>query len=63
MKIKVLIEIPVEENIRPKIGGIYDVVEVAPRDHGRKLYFIKVKGERVGVFDRECEIVQEAQNE
>lgn len=63
MKIKVLVEIPVEEYTRPEVGGIYDVIESALRDHGRKIYFINVRGERVGVFDRECEVVQEAENE
>lgn len=60
MKIKITDHIPVEERIRPKVGGIYEVVEKEERDdRGHIVYFIEVGGERVGVFGRECEIIRE----
>lgn len=60
MKIRITEQLPVEEHIRPKVGGIYEVVEEEKRDDGaRTVYFIEVGGQRVGVFGRECEIVRE----
>ena len=62
MKIKITDRIPVEEHIRPEVGGIYEVVEKEERgDRGQIVYFIEVGGERVGVFSRECEAIREAE--
>lgn len=60
MKIRITERLPVEERIRPIVGGIYEVVETET-DRGQTVYFIKVGGERerVGVFARECEIINE----
>lgn len=60
MKIKILEPLPVEEPIRPEVGGVYEVVETENRKHGGDVYFIESKGERVGVFARECEVLPEA---
>lgn len=60
MKIRITERLPVAEHIRPTVGGIYEVVEKEARDDGaRTVYFIEVGGERVGVFGRECEIINE----
>lgn len=57
LKIKILREIPVSDEVRPSVGGVYDVEDVELRDV-RKIYFIRVNGERVGVFPKECEVVE-----
>ncbi|MCI2105429.1 MAG: hypothetical protein LKK00_01730 [Intestinimonas sp.] len=59
MKIRVLEELPVEPFNRPKVGGVYEVVESEPRQYGGTLYFIEIKGVKVGVFARECEVIRE----
>ncbi len=60
MKIKITEQLSVAEHIRPTVGGIYEAVEKEFRDNrNRNVYFIEVNGERVGVLDRECEVVHE----
>lgn len=60
LKIKIKAPLPVEERIRPAVGGIYEVVETEKRGRTGKIYFIQSNGERVGVFPHECELVPEA---
>lgn len=62
MKIKIKEPLPVEERIRPEVGSIYDVVETEHKNRGGDIYFIESKGERVGVFARECEVLREAKS-
>ena len=62
MKIKITSPLPVEERIRPTLGGIYDVTETENRKGAGELYFIQSNGERVGVFARECEVVPEVES-
>lgn len=62
LKIKVMQEIPVSDEIRPGVGGVYDVDGIEQRDD-RRIYFIRVNGERVGVFSVECEIVESGARE
>lgn len=60
MKIRIKENVPVSENIRPTLGGIYEVIEEEKRKvRGGTVYFIKVGNERVGVLPRECEIIRE----
>lgn len=57
MKIRITSDIPVRQDFRPPIGSIHDVIDEA-RLHNR-LYYIVYKGERVGIYPRECEILRE----
>lgn len=63
MKIKILTKIPVQPHDCPLVGGIYDVTGTDQNHKGGKIYFIEVNGARVGIFARECEVVnnEEAQ--
>ena len=64
MKIKIKVELPVPECVRPAIGSIHEVVETDPATNepiGRsRIYFILVGDHkaRIGVFPSECEIVE-----
>lgn len=63
MKIKITKDLPVPDHARPAIGSTYEVVD-SKRLSGqpigrRRIYFIMVAGERVGVYPEECEIVEE----
>lgn len=63
MKIKILKEIPVKRELRPVVGGVYDVIEEqASGSHNVGVYFIIVKGEKVGVLSsplaEECLVVE-----
>lgn len=59
MKIKILQQIPVQEQFRPTVGKSYEVVEY---NFEKGLAFIDVNGTKVGIFtDRrrgECEVVE-----
>lgn len=59
MKIRITTPLPVEEHIRPEVGGVYDVEDTESLNRDGDLYFIRCNGERVGVYARECEIVRE----
>lgn len=59
MKIKVIADLPVSPDVKPEIGSIHEV-EKSEKKNTRTLYFIKVGGAQVGVFDHECVIVEEA---
>lgn len=59
MKIKITARVPVEERICPVVGEVYEVTDCDDRDCGGRVYFIEVKGERVGILARECEFIRE----
>lgn len=59
MKIRITKNLPISEDIRPAVGATYDVEEIEARDgRGLNLFFIRVNGERVGVFSNECEVIE-----
>ena len=60
MKAKVTAEeLKVPEEIRPKRGEVYEAkLEHRPGD-GRVMYFIKVGDAQIGLFENECEVVEE----
>lgn len=61
MKIQILTDVPVPQDIKPKIGETYEVIEKEFR--GRHMvYFINVNGARVGILGRECKVIEEADN-
>lgn len=66
MKIKITKVVPVEEKVRPKIDEVYDVVDVKlptrGRGNNRTLYYIVVNHELVGVFDNECEVLEDGKD-
>lgn len=57
MKIKIIREVPVNEKYKPKIGEVYEAVELErKRERGPKLtYEIEVNGEKVKLYDCEAE--------
>lgn len=57
MKIKITEELPVAAEVRPEVGSIHEVVK-AGEQGTRTLYFIQMGGAQVGVFPRECEVVE-----
>lgn len=65
MKIKITAELPVAEEICPKVGSIHEVIEDAPLDPKRvrsgasHIYFINTGITRVGVLNFECEVIEE----
>lgn len=62
MKIRITDHIPVREEIRPKEGEVYEVTDYDDGlILGRRVYFVKVNGKRVGVLPRECVIVPEVE--
>lgn len=64
MKIKITNEIPVSSP--PEVGSVHEVTRIEyepPRYKRTKMYFIKHKGEEIGVFPRECETVKEEEKE
>ena len=66
MKIKIVEEIPVEEKVKPKVNEIYDVVDIKEPErgkrHDRKIYYIIVNNEVVGIFDNECVVLEDAKS-
>lgn len=63
MKIKIKQQIPTENP--PKVGEIYEITRIE-REHRvrkqrneRKIYFIELDGVEVGIYEHECEIVEE----
>lgn len=60
MKIKILKQIPVQAQFRPTVSKIYDVVEQKAMSGGN-VAFIKVNGDKLGVFTDakygECEVI------
>lgn len=60
MKIKILKPIPVQQQYRPTVGKVYEVLENEPKKH---LAHIDVDGTKVGVYTDpkagECEIIKE----
>lgn len=58
MKIKITRNIPVEKRCKPIVGETYEVIEQQKQSPGGLLYFIKVNGERVGIYHKECEVVE-----
>lgn len=64
MKIKIKNEIPVLNP--PEVGSVHEVIKIEyepPRYKRTKMYFIKHKGEEIGVFPCECEKVIEEEKE
>lgn len=62
LKIKITQKIPVSEEICPIVGETYGVEETETRG-SRTLFFIRVNGERVGVFSNECEVIERGPKE
>lgn len=59
LKIRITQKLPVSEDICPVVGETYNVEEIEARDgRGLNLFFIRVNGERVGVFSNECEVIE-----
>ena len=59
MKIRITKKLPISENICPVVGETYNIEEIEARDgRGLNLFFIRVNGERVGVFSNECEVIE-----
>lgn len=59
LKIRITQKLPVSEDICPAVGETYNVEEIEDRGgRGRNLFFIRVNGERVGVFSNECEVIE-----
>lgn len=61
MKIKIIENIPVEEQYKPTVGETYEVVKVKNKPDSKRphLYFIMVNGQEVGVYPHsECEVVE-----
>lgn len=58
MKIKITAELPVPENVRPAVGSIQEVVELAPMPNGKKFYMIMSGITKIGVAEEECEVVE-----
>lgn len=64
MKIKIINKIPVQNP--PEVGSVHEVIKTEyepPRHKRTKMYFIKYKGEEIGVFPHECERVYEEEQE
>lgn len=59
MKIKITSKVPVVKSLRPEIGSEYEVVREGECPPSRTLYFIDVNGTEVGVWDNECEVIEE----
>ena len=59
MKIKILKPIPVQQQYRPEVGKVYEVLKNETKRH---LAYIDVDGTKVGVYTdpkaKECEIVE-----
>lgn len=65
MKIKILSDMPVANEVKPEIGSVHDVVDHHPLDPksvqsgANHIYFFKHKGTRIGALNFECEVVEE----
>lgn len=60
MKIKIIKEIPVKQESKPKVGSIYEVLSIENmngRSNHKVKYTIRTI-EEVGIFDDECEVVE-----
>jgi hypothetical protein len=59
MKIKIIKEIPTQ--VKPKVGELYDVIEMheRKRSEGGNMYFIICEGVKLGILKHECEVVKE----
>lgn len=59
LKIRITKKLPISEDICPDVGETYNVEEIEARDgRGLNLFFVRVNGERVGVFSNECEVIE-----
>lgn len=58
MKIKITKRVPVEENVRPKIGEVYNVLHSKKYDC-KKVYFINANESVLGVLSDECEVIED----
>lgn len=61
MKIRIIKEIPVKQESKPTVGGIYEVLNtenMRGRNNHKAKYTIRTI-EEVGVFDDECEVVED----
>ena len=58
LKIRITQKLPISEDICPAVGETYNVEEIEARDgRGLNLFFIRVNGERVGVFSNEGDVI------
>lgn len=57
LKIKIIMDIPVEKENKPIVGKTYDVINIENSKSGL-LYFIKEYKVKVGIFEHECEIIK-----
>lgn len=61
MQIKITRDIPVQEQFKPEINKIYDVVRFKWVNSCTRLFFIMVNETEVGIYEKtECEIIKEA---
>ena len=56
MRIKIIAPIPVGEGSKPEVGRTYEVTRTTNDRH--TLYFIKVNGKEVGIWEHECEVIK-----
>lgn len=63
MKIKIIADLPVAAEVKPKVGEVYDVVGSRNIPTRGTMYTVTVGRGQVGVFESECEIMPEGQKD
>lgn len=59
VKIKITAELPVAPDVRPEVGSVHEVAELAPMPNGRMFYMINVGMTRIGVQKSECVVLED----
>lgn len=59
MKIRIIKEISVKQESKPKVGSIYEVLNIENMRGSHKVKYTIRTIEEVGIFDDECEVVEE----
>ena len=57
MKIRITQDVPVAADVKPKIGSVHEVEELAPMPNGKQFYMIRMGITRIGIADHECEVM------
>lgn len=61
MKIKITAELPVAPDVRPTIGSVHEVVELAPMPNGKQFYMIRDGITKIGVAENECIVLEDGE--
>ena len=57
MKIRITAEIPVAPDVRPEVGSVHEVVELAPMPNGKQFFMIRAGITKIGIAAEECEVL------